>query len=131
MARILVIDDDEATRVVIEEILALRGHAVTLAAGGRAGLAEARRRDYDLVLVDIIMPDIDGMETISELRERFPAMPIIAMSGSSPNSAGYLETAKVLGASAALAKPFSKVELERAVDAMLVSGQPASGSLKT
>ncbi len=130
MARILVIDDDEATRAVIEEILARQGHQVTLAAGGRTGLAEARRRNFDLVLVDIIMPDIDGMETISELREMSATVPIIAMSGSSPNSAGYLETATVLGASAALAKPFSKRELEHTVDVMLGSTQTASGSPK-
>ncbi|RMF24992.1 MAG: response regulator [Deltaproteobacteria bacterium] len=129
MARILVIDDDEASRAVIEEILARKGHEVTLAGGGRAGLAEARRQRFDLVLVDIIMPDIDGMETITELREMSDALPIIAMSGSSPNSAGYLETAKVLGADAALAKPFTKSELEDAVAAMLAVEQRARGSL--
>ncbi len=130
MAKVLVIDDDEATRGVIEEILTRAGHVVETASGGREGLRRARENRFDVVLVDIIMPDVDGIETITELRERDPSLRIVAMSGSSPNSAGYLETARMLGADAALAKPFQKHELEATVARLLETAEHQGSGAK-
>src|SRR5215510_9566013 len=109
MARILVIDDDPAVCATVEAVLARAGHAITLAKDGHAGTAAFAAGAFDLVILDLFMPGMDGIETIRTLRARTPQLPILAMSGmmtrqtASPN---YLDMANKLGASATLAKPF-------------------------
>src|ERR1017187_4026445 len=81
MARILVIDDDPDLRTFLEVILTSAGHEVTLAADGREGVERHNSSPAELVITDIYMPKQGGLETIRELRMRFPEVRIIAMSG--------------------------------------------------
>lgn len=80
-ARILIIDDDDAVRRVLRRVLEQAGYQVADAPGGREGLRLIEQQRIDLVLCDMLMPEMDGIETIQNLRRLYPAIPIIAMSG--------------------------------------------------
>ena len=120
MALILVVDDDAAVRDSIATILALDGHEVIEAADGRAGEAEIRRRVPDLVILDIFMPERDGLETIRSIRRTHPGLKILAISGT---AGGQLERALTFahefGADAELHKPFSPDVLRTMVRSLL------------
>ena len=117
MLRVLVIDDNQDMRDVIGVILEGAGYAVELAADGEAGLRSQRKQPFDIVITDIFMPNQDGIETIARLRNEYPALKLVAMSGggSRTKGEGYLFTAREIGAHAVLAKPFDQEELLKAV----------------
>ncbi len=81
VARILVVDDDNAIRRLLRVVLERRGHSVVEAANGAEGLRCYRAAPTDLVITDIQMPVMDGLQMIKELRGAFPTAKIIAMSG--------------------------------------------------
>jgi len=81
VARILVVDDDKAVRLLLRTLLERRGHSVVEAANGAEGLQYYRAAPADLVITDIQMPVMDGLQMIKELRGAFPTAKIIAMSG--------------------------------------------------
>jgi len=110
--RILVVDDDEALRTIVGLMLASDGHAVCTAADGTAAIALYRQQPTDIVITDIVMPGMEGLETIQELRRLDPNVRVIAMSGWNPL---YLKLAQRLGALAVLHKPFTQEELRRCV----------------
>jgi DNA-binding response OmpR family regulator len=118
--KILVIDDDEALRSLLGQILQRAGHEVREAANGAIGLQEFRREPADLVITDLIMPEKEGLETILELRKQFPQLPLIAVSGGGRNGpSDYLAIAKRLGVRQTICKPFSRDEILQAVKAAL------------
>lgn len=122
MAHILLIEDDDLLRSTVQQLLELDRHRVSEAAGGAQGLERfGSGHGIDLVITDVLMPDIDGTQVITELRRRQPGVPIIAISGGrrllSPEF--NLETARLLGASGVLAKPFGRSELQAALRAAL------------
>ena len=120
MANILVIDDEPRMIRVIGEILNKAGHEVVTAESGDEGIACIAKHAIDLVITDIIMPEKEGIETIGEIKQDHPDLPIIAISGGSLKGAGsYLETAAALGAAATLEKPFHSFELLQVVDEVL------------
>ncbi len=97
------------------------------APNGLVGLQQFRATSPDLVLTDLMMPIMEGLETIPVLRRAQPSLKIIAMSGGGTNPAGsYLRIAKKLGADYTLAKPFSLAELSTAVAALLPPPPPVS-----
>jgi CheY-like chemotaxis protein len=117
MSRILVIDDESMVRASIEAVLSGRGHAVSLAADGREGLDRLKTGDFDLIITDLIMPEMEGIETILAIRRQSPGLRILAISGGGRRQIGdFLEMAEKLGANAVLRKPFSSAELLGAVD---------------
>jgi DNA-binding response OmpR family regulator len=120
MATILVIDDDEMLRRVIARRLRASGHEAVEAGDGKHGVQLAKRSRPDLVITDINMPDQEGMQTLTELREIDPALPIIVISGE-PDVGAYrpLEDARLLGADVALAKPFELAALWSEVERLL------------
>ena len=126
MARILVIDDDDLLRGVIVTTLTQAGHTVYPASDGREGSDLFHAAPTDLVLTDIIMPGREGIETIVQLRQEHPHLPIVAMSGGSTNSKFYLNIASRLGASCILAKPFSPDELLSVIASVLAAGPPGA-----
>src|SRR5919109_531956 len=81
VSRILVVDDDNAVRLLLRTLLERRGHSVVEAANGAEGLQHYRAAPTDLVITDIQMPVMDGLQMIKELRGDFPAAKIIAISG--------------------------------------------------
>ncbi len=120
MARILVIDDEDAIRLVLREALEYAGHEVVEAEDGVAGVEQYHVRRADLVILDILMPRKNGLETIQELREADPAVKIIAISGGvRGGNVDNLAVAKTLGAQRTLAKPFRLHEMLEIVATML------------
>ena len=120
MATILVIDDEPRMLRVMREILELDDHNVIEATSGDQGIAEIVAQPIDLVITDIIMPEKEGIETLGEIKQDYPDLPIIAISGGSLTGAGsYLATAAALGACATLEKPFHSSELRAVVNAAL------------
>ncbi len=120
MARILVIDDDSAILNVADLLLRRDGHNVVIARNAREGLRTLERDRFDLVIVDIFMPEMDGLETINEVRRLRPGLPVIVMSGYQFEAAvaprpDFLHMATALGATSSLKKPFRPAELMQAV----------------
>jgi CheY-like chemotaxis protein len=120
MPRILLIDDDAAVRSAISLILDQEGHAVIAAEDGQAGLDLARETGFDIAIVDMFMPGLDGVETIARLRAMRPNLPIIATSGAvargqSGASSDVLATAAERGAAMVIHKPFRPRELLQAI----------------
>ena len=114
---ILVVDDHPIMREVVCQILEDAGHFVREAAEGREALRKLSCARFDLVVTDIVMPEMDGIELIGELQRRYPDIRIIAMSGGSerfPMKDG-LAIARRLGAGATLTKPFVADQLLDAV----------------
>jgi DNA-binding response OmpR family regulator len=109
---VLVIDDDEAVRASLEMLLEAYGYEVVLARDGRQGLAAFRANSPDVVLVDLMMPVMDGMETIERIRREWPDAYVIAMSGGAGiGNWDGLAAARELGADHAIEKPFEADEL--------------------
>lgn len=122
MARILIIDDEELVRMTVSQMLERNGHTISEAADGQKGLATLRENPVDLVITDILMPNKEGMETIAEMRQIYPDLKIIAMSGGGRiRNTDFLNVAEKLGADAVLSKPFRSQELRDTVDACLKS----------
>lgn len=121
MAKILVIDDQLAVRQLLVDILESTGHEVITAADGRMGLELYARQSPALVITDLLVPGISGLELVARLR-RVPGVKIIAVSGSGGEN---LEAARRLGATVTLAKPFSVTQLLNAVRQVLGDVPPA------
>jgi two-component system nitrogen regulation response regulator NtrX len=88
MADILIIDDEKAIRKTLSEILSFEGYKIDEASDGEEGLKKFRERNYDVVLCDIKMPKIDGIEFLQKAGESNPDVPVIMISGH-----GNIETA--------------------------------------
>lgn len=117
MAHILVIDDDEAFRSMLRRTLERGGHAVAEAEEGAAALRAVSATPIDLVITDIIMPGMEGLQTIQELRRSHPHIKIIAITGGGRmQPEGFLKVAKMFGAVCILSKPFENTELFAAID---------------
>jgi len=118
--RILVIDDEESVRFVVKEMLEFEGYEVTTAPNGKVGLQLFRKQPTDLIITDIFMPEMEGLETIRELHRDFPQLKIIAMSGGGESGMlSFLSFAKRFGALRTLRKPFSREELLETVQGLL------------
>jgi CheY-like chemotaxis protein len=128
MTRILVIDDDQSVRIAIQTLLLDQDCVAILAVDGGAGIRTFESGFFDLVMVDIFMPGIDGLEVIKRFRESAPRVPIIAMSGFRFRGAcvapvpDFLGMAAKFGATYCLQKPFGPQQLMAAVNGCL--GQP-------
>ena len=129
MSRILVIDDDKFVRTSIRAVLEGAGHEVSDASDAETGLGMQRDNPFDIAIVDLIMPNKEGLETIRELKRDFPGLPIIAISGGGDIvRKNYFQAAELFGASMTLEKPFDGGDLlaalenavERAADAQMV-----------
>jgi len=119
MAKILVIDDDPAMRRVTSHTLEAAGHNVSSYPDGRGAIAHIERDPPDLLVTDIFMPEMEGLETIGKARALHPQMPIIAISGVVFEGEDYLKIAGKFGAVATLKKPFLPAELLQAVSRLL------------
>jgi len=120
MAHLLVVDDDALLREVLRFGLERVGHQVSEAVDGRSALALHQANPADLVITDIIMAGMEGLETIIELRKHFPTTKIIAISGGGMGKAGdYLALASKFGAHRTVAKPFSMIKLAGLVSELL------------
>jgi DNA-binding response OmpR family regulator len=114
MASILVIDDEAPIRALLSTALQSAGYAVVEAANGREGLRSYRQMPADLVIVDLLMPELNGSDTIIELTREFLDIKVIAISGVFGEE-HLRKTARLLGARRTLRKPFGIEELLSAV----------------
>jgi two-component system, chemotaxis family, chemotaxis protein CheY len=119
MPNFLVIDDDESMRELVGATLQRVGHTVTFAVSAKEALKLLETERPDIIVTDILMPNLDGIELVTALRKSHPELPIIAMSGSSRNSPLYLKTAQLLGARRTLMKPFTMDQFFEVVNALL------------
>ena len=112
MSKILVIEDDIAARTLIKSRLESKGYSVVEAGNGREGYTLFLSEKPSLILTDIIMPEEEGLKVIFDIRQEWPDLPIIAISGiASVGSFDPLKIAKEFGATAVFSKPleFDKV----------------------
>jgi CheY-like chemotaxis protein len=108
MAHILIVDDNPTLRAAMHRLLAGHGHRVTQASSGREALRVFRAGGVDLVVLETVMPEMDGVETLAALRKIDRSARVLAVSGGGSNASSlYLEISKAMGATQILAKPFS------------------------
>jgi CheY-like chemotaxis protein len=120
MSRILVVDDDDAFRSMLRRTLQRLEHHVIEAADGEEAIEKLAAGIFDLVITDIIMPNVEGIETIRTLRRTYPDLKVIAMSGGGrASNEVYLNVAKAFGAFRVLSKPFTNDQLLAAINEAL------------
>ena len=120
MAHLLVLDDDDSVLRSLRRILERDGHEVTGVRDAREALDRLRDETPDLVISDVFMPEMDGIEFLLEVRELQPDLPILVISGGGFAPADFvLEDASQLGADAILSKPFEQSELLERVRLLL------------
>jgi DNA-binding response OmpR family regulator len=117
MTKILLVDDDNLVRTSLAFALEDAGYTVVQAVNGDDGLAALERHRFDLVILDILMPEREGIETIREIRKKWAALPVLAMSGGDKTGwSDFLRMASALGANDTMAKPFTASDfVERVV----------------
>lgn len=118
--KILIIDDDELIRMTCRNILKKEGYNILEAGNGNTGVDIFRSENPDLVITDMLMPDKEGLETISEIKAINPNAKIIAISGGgNTQNMSFLQLARKIGADRALKKPIKANELIATVKATL------------
>jgi len=122
MSHVLLIDDDVQFRAMLEQMLEQDGHRVTLASDGEQALRLAVAIHPDLVITDILMPRMDGIEVIAALSQAGLAIPIIAMSGGrrAVSAEFNLDSAAMMGVKVTLPKPFSRADLREAIKRAMI-----------
>ncbi len=122
-ARILVVDDENEMRRMLRQMLEFEGFEVVEASDGKIAERLCHEQLFDLIITDLIMPEKEGIELIMGIRQEFPDMRFIAISGGGRLMAGeYLPIAKDLGAASTLEKPFKREDLLAAVHDLLHQG---------
>jgi DNA-binding response OmpR family regulator len=120
MACVLIVDDELSVRSTLRHKLEDMGHQVLDASGGREALCIADGQRPDIAIVDILMPEMDGIETINAFRRKDYRFPIIAMPAhGTAKRTWYGNIAKMLGADDVLEKPFTPKEVETIVDRVI------------
>jgi DNA-binding response OmpR family regulator len=124
MANVLIVDDELNIKIILTQLLTTMGHQVVCATNGIEAQKILEKQTFDLVITDIIMPDMDGYELIRKLRKQSDSPKIIAISGGtfSQNSTELLKTALLMKADKILQKPFDLVSINAAVTELLGTG---------
>ena len=121
MYSILIIDDDEKFRVMLRNMLERANYDVVEAREGGEGIKVALQKHFHLAIVDLIMPEKEGVETIMEMRENLPNLKIIAISGGGRmKPEGLLQAAKTMGAHHTFTKPLDQEEILGAVKELIL-----------
>jgi DNA-binding response OmpR family regulator len=112
MVKILLVDDDPLVRAAVADVLTESGYDVAEAIDGNDGLKALRGEAFDLVVLDILMPEREGLETMREIRKTWATLPVLAISGGDRSGwCDFLRMAAEFGANDTLAKPFGSHEL--------------------
>jgi len=129
VARVLVLDDEDDVRNVLMRALQRAGHEALGAEDGMEGLHVVRTQPIDLVVTDLVMPEVDGLEFIRQLAHLRPGTPVIAISGGGVwDARSLLEVAGTLGALRTLSKPFELPEFLSLVNEVLATRSPSGGT---
>jgi CheY-like chemotaxis protein len=114
--RVLLIDDEEMVRQVVRRMLERSSHEVTEAENGRVGLERLKAGGFDLAITDIVMPEMEGLDLLAAVRQLYPDLKVIVMSGGDrTGNIDILGTAEKLGASAVMHKPITLKDLATAL----------------
>lgn len=120
MARILLVDDNAELLAMESMVLRHVGHEVVTAGNGKEALQEAQQSTFSLLITDVVMPEMNGLDIIMALQRRQPLLKIIAVTGGGEmNAVSYLSVARKLGATRTLTKPVSGGQLLSAVTGVL------------
>lgn len=119
---ILVIDDDEHTRTLLRQVLGKAGYQVMEARNGKEGLRKFRQSPAALVITDLLMPEMDGLEVTKALHCEWPTVKIIAITGAA-GEGNFLDAARLLGAHRTMRKPFTGEALLQVVQEELQEGR--------
>jgi len=118
--RILVIEDDPFMRETLQDVVEDKGYYITTVANGKRGISLHEKEHYDLIITDVLMPDIDGLEVIMKIRQNFPQTKLLAVSGGGHiSSKEYLMMARELGSNGVVQKPFNNDELVEKIASLL------------
>jgi CheY-like chemotaxis protein len=128
--QILVVDDDLDSRLAIADVLRVAGHMVEIAANGFEGLQLASRRWPDLVLTDLQMPGLNGIEFIRRLHLFAPAVPVVLATGIQ-DTKDLLTAAAAYGAVACLRKPMNVDDLLWTIDGALIAARQREASRRS
>lgn len=121
MAKVLIIDDEDNIRTVFKRALEKENHEVIVAENGKVGEHNYIKHKPDVIVLDILMPEQEGIETILRLKAYDDEVKIIAISGGGlGNANNYLDNALKLGAMVALAKPVIISELIKKINMLLM-----------
>ena len=124
MARIVVADDEPSHLDLVATILERAGHEVIAVSSGYACLHQLKSDGIELVVADIFMPDLDGLQMLAAMRNNGTRIPVIAMTGGMKGQfSSFTDIVSRLGACSILAKPFSADDLLRAVSSSVGSGE--------
>ncbi|MBT3991973.1 MAG: response regulator [Rhodospirillaceae bacterium] len=119
MAHILIADDDQIILDLTRHWLEQGGHSVAGALSGQDAQRQLCAGSFDLLITDLAMPNVDGIELIQDVKKLMPALKILAMSGKDKTGTGILKAAKVLGADSTISKPLEQVSFVEAAEALL------------
>ena len=125
-AKILIVDDQPEVGAVLEEYFSGRGFAVVLAVGGLEALSKIEKDRPAMVLLDVRMPDLDGVEVLRKIREAGPTPPVLMMSGN--DDLGVAQRTLALGAVDYVLKPFDFEHIDRVVHKTLSAPEPAQAA---
>jgi CheY-like chemotaxis protein len=122
-ATILLVEDEELLRAGVQEVLEIQGYKVITAPDGQQALACLGAETIDLIITDLVMPKMDGVDFVKQLREVKPDLPVIVVSGSTRNIMQRygIDSIQVPGANASLPKPFKSVDLIEQVRQLLAA----------
>jgi CheY-like chemotaxis protein len=124
VANVLVVDDDDDARRVLHRMLVKLGHQTRIVADGAEALQLLEESRFDLVITDVYMASVDGMELLVRIRQRGLDVPVLAISGGGYLAADdLLALARACGAAATLGKPFTPEELRDAIEPVLRLGR--------
>ena len=122
MSTVLIIDDDAQFNLMLKSALEIKGYEVETAANGKEGKTLYQNKKYDVIITDIIMPDVDGYEVILDLRRMGMSDRTIAVSGGGRTAADdYLVTAQHFDVAATFNKPIDLQALREKVDEIIKS----------
>jgi len=121
MTTILIVEDEDLLREGVQEFLEMHGYTVVGAGDGAEALEWLQDTHIDLVITDLVMPKLDGVDFVAKLRVNHPVLPVIVVSGSSNSviSRYGLKSIEIPGANASLSKPFKTADLLVTVKALL------------
>jgi CheY-like chemotaxis protein len=133
MKRILVVDDDPLVSLSIRLTLERHGFDTVLADGGLSGLNALEAHHFDVMIIDIFMPEMRGFESVRVFHQRAPDVPLIAISGyafaqHTTPAPDFLRMALELGARRCLRKPFTPAALLAVIEESLAEASPVPGS---
>lgn len=117
MKRVLVLDDEFVVRQLMVEILERAGYAVEAAARPLRALERLAQGAFDVLVTDLVMPELSGLDVLQRVREAAPGLPVVLVTGQGTDE--NLARAVELGAAAVLEKPFSHAQLREAVASVL------------